>query len=251
MSEISIVIPSHLRAERVHTVKTALPPELCHIVVPDSQVAEYREHNPDSPIVGHPDEMLGITRKRVWIAENFGDHIQIDDDQTHFIHCEHSVEECRMDPDVAYAWIQRTAAEARMAGCFLFGMSNSPDVRNYNPLMPFSRKGFVVGGGLGWLTGSKLFMNERIVTKDDYWLAALNAHFHRTVWVDNRYTSKGAKDFVTPGGSSAIRTMDSERRDSEILIKTFGSEIFKQKARTHRSKGGSGHDAQVTFSVPL
>ena len=39
MSEIKIVIPSHLRADKVWVAKTALPPAACHIVVPVSQFA--------------------------------------------------------------------------------------------------------------------------------------------------------------------------------------------------------------------
>jgi hypothetical protein len=253
MSEIAIVIPSHLRADSVFTAKTALPPEMCNIVVPESQVAEYMEHNPDSPIIGHPDEIRGLPKKRSWIAEKFGDHMQVDDDQTHFIHCEHSLgdKECRMDPWDAYWMIQRIANDARDAGCFLFSMNPSPDVRNFAPQSPFLRTGYICGGALGWLTGSKLWINERIVAKDDYWLAALNAHFYRNVWVDLRYTSKGAKDFTTKGGTAAVRTQETERRDNKILIETFGSDVFLPKARTFRSKGGSGHADQITFSVGL
>lgn len=251
MSDVTIVIPSHLRADQVLTARSALPPEVCHIVVPESQVGEYREHNPDSPVVGHPDDVIGLPRKRAWIAERFGDHVQVDDDQTKFIHCEHSLgdKECQLEPQVAYEVIQRIAGEARQAGCFFFGMNPSPDVRNYSPLTPFKRSGLICGGFLGWLAGSKVWLNERIVAKDDYWLSALNAHFHRNVWVDLRYTSKGAKDFSTKGGTAAIRTQESEARDNEILVRTFG-DCFRKKARTPRSKGKSGHADQITFEVP-
>lgn len=252
MIDIKIVIPSHLRADKVVTAKTALPPELCNIVVPESQVAEYELHNPDSPIVGHPDSIIGLTRKRAWIAERFGNHMQIDDDQTHFFHCEHGngEKECKLSPEMAYHVIQRIGNEAKDAGCFLFGMNNSADIRNFSPLQPFARTGYIAGGGFGWLEGSKLFMNNRIVSKDDYWLSALNAHFHRTIWVDNRYSSKGSKDFVTTGGTASIRTQDSERIDNEILVANFGSNIFIPKVRTYRSSGGSGHQDQITFSIP-
>lgn len=253
MSEIKIVIPSHLRADKVWVAQTALPPEVCHIVVPASQFAEYREHNPNAQIIAHPDDIRGLSRKRSWIAEKFGDHVQIDDDQVCFTHCEHSVgdKECKLSPQDAYDVLQRIGNEARDAGCYLFGMAPSPDIRNYSPFVPFKMTGLVVGGTLGWLAGSKLFMNNNIVSKDDYWLSALNAHFHRKAWIDNRYSSRGEKDFSTKGGTAAIRTQDTEKRDNEILIKHFGTDTFKPKARTPRSKGGSGHADQITFSVNL
>jgi hypothetical protein len=42
---LPIVCPSHKRADRVLTKKAVAGLILC---VPESQVAEYREHNPDS-----------------------------------------------------------------------------------------------------------------------------------------------------------------------------------------------------------
>lgn len=252
--DLQIVIPSHKRAADVTTTKTALPPEVCVLCVPEAQAAEYREHNPDVEIVAHPDDIRGLAPKRMWIADRFGDHMQIDDDQKYFVHLEHQTgePECKLDPWTAYGVLNRLADNARELGVYLFSLSPYPDPRVYDPGMPFKLTGFVIGGKLGWLSPkeSGLWIHPQIVAKDDYWLSALNAHLHRVCLVDLRYASKFKPDFKSPGGQAGVRNQDTERRDNRILRETFGG-AFQKKNRTTLSKGHSGHEDQITLHVPF
>lgn len=253
--DVRIVIPSHKRADRVTTTDRALPKEAVVLCVPAAQEAEYREHNPDVEIDSHPDDVIGISPKRMWIAERYGDHFQCDDDQLYFTHMEHMVgePECRLEPWTAYDVIQRTADMARQLGLFMFSLSPYPDIRTFYPGNPFKITGFVIGGKLGWLRPkeSKLEIPKGITAKDDYYLSALNAHYHRMALIDLRYASKFGKDFVSPGGQAGIRTSETEQRDNEILIRHFGSDVFRQKHRTALSKGNSGHANQITMQLPF
>ena len=253
--DVRIVIPSHKRAADVTTTERALPKEAVVLCVPKAQEAEYREHNPDVEVDAHPDDVIGISPKRMWIAERYGDHFQCDDDQLYFTHMEHAVgeKECRLEPWAAYEVIQRTANMARDLGVFLFSLSPYPDIRTFFPGNPFRVTGFVIGGKLGWLRPkeSKLSIPPQIVAKDDYYLSAMNAHLHRMALIDFRYGSKFKKDFVSPGGQAGVRTSESEKRDNELLIRHFGDDIFREKHRTTLSKGKSGHGNQITMQLPF
>jgi hypothetical protein len=255
--DVRIVIPSHKRADRVTTTINALPPEVCTLVVPAAQEAEYREHNPDTEIDAHPDDVIGMSAKRMWMAERYGDQFQCDDDQKHFIHLEHIAgeRECALTPWEAYEVIQRTAEMARMMGVYLFSLSPYPDIRTFAGFSPFHLTGWVIGGKLGWLKPkeSGLFIPNEITAKTDFWISALNAHKHRMCLVDMRYGSKFHADFGagTGGGQATRRTSETEKKDSELLLRAFGSDVFIPKKRTQLSKGGSGHEDQITFRCPF
>ncbi len=75
--EIKIVIPSHLRYDRVKTTKAIAN---CIICVPEDQAELYREYNKNVEVVAHPNNIIGLTPKRQWIIEHFGDVFQVDDD---------------------------------------------------------------------------------------------------------------------------------------------------------------------------
>lgn len=250
---VKVVIPSHLRADRVLTLRRCLPPDKVILCVAEDQEAEYREHNPGVEIVTHPTEMLGITPKRQWIHDKFGDVFMIDDDIDCFQHFEHSNGEkaCKVAPDVAYALIQRLAENTRDLGLYLFGFSPYPDVKSYIPLRPFHLTCLALGGSFGILKGSGLWWNTDIVTKDDYWITLLNAHKHRIGLVDLRYavTTPQSKDFKAVGGCGAIRTSTSEANDTRILRKHFGDAV-RDKVRTTYSTGKQGHEDQVSIDIP-
>lgn len=252
---VRIVIPSHKRADRVTTLQRCLPPDKVTLCVAKAQEAEYREHNPLTEIVAHPDDVVGLPRKREWIGEHFGSNFQCDDDQKYFVHMEHVVgePECKLDPEDAYALIQNTAAMADDLGVYLFSFSPYPDILVFNPMDPIKLTGWVIGGKLGWLHPKKsgLWFNDSIVGKTDFWISALNAHVNRMALIDLRYATKSMPDFVTSGGTASTRTQESERRDTEILVKHFGSDVIRVKTRTPRSKGGSGHADQCTLSIPF
>ncbi len=58
------IILSHKRADAVDTLSILPESILC---VPESQAAEYREHNPYTEILTHPDTVVGFSPKVRWV----------------------------------------------------------------------------------------------------------------------------------------------------------------------------------------
>jgi len=251
VKDVQIVIPSHLRAGSVTTIPSTLDPDMAVVCVPEAQADEYAEKHPEFEIVAHPDDGVGITMKRQWSFDLYGDAFMLDDDVLRMRHFEHKKLACHPTPAMVYDLIQRLAYQARDLGIYLFAFSPYGDIRTFNPLRPMKVTGMAIGGSFGMLAGSKLWYNASVVTCDDYWISALNAHYHRMCLVDLRYDFDTGNTFTKAGGCSSIRTLDTERRDNEILRESFGKEVFPKKARTPFSKGLTGHEEQRTLNLPL
>ena len=231
--EIKIVVPSHLRFDRVKTTKAIAN---CIICVPESQAELYREYNKNNEVVAHPDSIIGLTPKRQWILEHFGDVFQVDDDCTQMARVYTGPKEkTRIPKRTAYDLIQQAGNIANDMGIFLFAFSKSPMPTAYNPLKPIRMSGTVMGGGFGVLTGSKLHFNTDLVLTEDYWISGLNAHYHRMTYIDERFTFKFSNTFANKGGCASYRTTHKELEDTLKLKEYFGDAI-QLKKDTHLAK---------------
>ena len=252
---VPIVIPSHLRAGQVKTLETVLDPDMAIVCIPKAQEDDYRDKDPDFQYDVHPDDIVGLAPKRQYIYDKYGDVFMMDDDLTVAHHFEHKVGEkaCRLVPNEVWDVVQRLYLEACSLGVYLFGLSPYADIRVYDCCNPYKLTGFVVGGNMGLRAGAKFKFNAAITAADDYWISALNAHYHRKALIDLRYkvTSNG-KTFINPGGTAAIRTLETEKRDTELLQKFFGEDAIRIKKRTPMSKGKSGaHEYQRALWLPF
>ncbi|WP_291727976.1 hypothetical protein [Bernardetia sp.] len=232
MESLKIVIPSHKRANRVITKYAVSDAIIC---VEESQAAEYREHNPNSEIVTHPDNVVGISMKRDWIYRHFGDVFMIDDDikAMRRLYVEKG-EKVEVEPEQARTIIENTAIAAKEAGAYLFGFSNAMSPVQYNSFNPISLKGFVNGCGTGLLKGSKLFYIPEIRSNDDYWLSLLNAYHHRICYKDLRFSFEQQDTFMNRGGLSEFRNLTVEQEDFNILQKHFGNAVQLRKGKKHQ-----------------
>jgi len=246
---IPVVVPSHGRPNQVHAV-TCVSPERLTICVPASQEAAYKESYRDIKVLAHPDTVRGLSAKRQWILEEFGSVVMIDDDIAHFGSLEFRPGERQwvLSPDEGAMLIDRLADEAAELGVFLFGINESADPRFFWESDPYRMTGWVNGGFMGILEGSKLAFNSKIVACDDYWVSALNAHYHRKVLVDRRYCmleGKGGGTTTRVGGQAALRSAETEAEDNRILREFFGDAIG--------GKAGAGpalHDNQRSLRIP-
>ncbi len=231
--EIKIVVPSHLRYDRVKTTKAMAN---CILCVPQSQYELYREYNKNVEVVAHPDSIVGLTPKRQWIYEHFGDVFMIDDDMVGMTrnYSEKGVKG-RVSKKLAYDLVQHAAGVAKEIGVYLFGFSKSPMPTSYNPMQPIKLTGSVMGGAFGMLKGSKLHFKTDLVLTEDYWVSGLNAHYHRMCYLDERFAFKFSNTFANKGGCAAYRTQSKELQDTLKLKKYFGNAITL-KQDTHLSK---------------
>lgn len=246
MKDIKIIIPSHKRATRVRTTSAVYGAALC---VEESQADLYRKCNPGIEIITHPDAVVGLARKRDWIAKNVGSCFMLDDDIENLsrIYTEKG-KETHVDPETAYDVIQATAYAAHQAGAYLFGFSSSPTPISYNSLNPIATSGYLTGCAHGILLGSKLWYNPDIICNEDYWISLLNAYHHRLVWKDTRYYWNQKDTFVNRGGLAEFRNVDAEEKDFILLRRVFGDVVELRKS-TGKSK--LRHPFQKSLKLPF
>ncbi|TDB64403.1 GREB1-related protein [Arundinibacter roseus] len=246
MKEVKIIIPSHKRATRVRTTSAVYGAALC---VEESQADLYRKCNPGIEIITHPDNVIGLTRKRDWMIRNIGDVFMLDDDIEHLsrIYTEPG-EETVVDPEVAHDIIQMTAHAAWQAGAYLFGFSSSPTPISFNSLNPVQLSGYVTGCAHGVLTGSKLWYNGDIHCNEDYWISLLNAHHHRLIWKDTRFYWAQKDTFVNRGGLAEFRNVENEEKDFLLLRKVFGDVVELRKSN---GKSKLAHAFQKSLRLPF
>jgi hypothetical protein len=246
--EVKIVIPSHKRADRVKT--TVIVPGAI-ICVPKAQEAEYRRHNPNSEIVTHPDDLIGLAPKRNWICQKFGDVMMLDDDLTRFsrLYLEaNSLRISRVAPAETIAIIQQTAYTARQLGAYLFGFSSVADARNFKPQKPFRFTGYCNGSSFGLLGGSRIFFHKNAAAVEDYFASLVNAYYHRYAFFDLRFGFVQQRTFKNLGGQAEFRNKKSEEEDSKFLRRMFG-DVVEQRPPVKR--GRASHEYQRVIKLPF
>lgn len=244
----TIAIPSAGRPGCV-LAGQCLPTDTFLVCVPEAELADYREAQPELTFDAHPDDVIGLPAKRQWMYDKYGDIVMFDDDMFEIIHVEHASGDphCTISGYEAYDVVCRVATDAKAIGSYLFGFGD-PDVRNYQDIAPFSFTGWVIGSALGLLAGSGLTFNPDIVAADDFWIGLLNAREHRIAYQDLRYAPNCKATFTALGGTSAGRNMATEESDFKILRKYFGDAV-QRKQPTARAK--VRHEWQRTVFLPF
>ncbi len=243
--EVKVVIPSHKRWDRVATIMAVDKAILC---VEESQADAYRACNKNIEVVAHPDNVIGLARKRDWILRHFGDVFMLDDDIDSLkrVYTE-TGEEIIVDPDQAYEVIQQTAAACSDAGFYLFGHSTAPAPLHYKSTDPIQLSGYFTGCAHGVLKGSKLWYNPDIICNEDYWISCLNAYYHRGGFKDTRFYWSQRDTFVNRGGLAEFRNNDAEEMDFRLLQKVFGANIVSLR----KNKKSLKHPFQKSLKLPF
>ena len=246
--EVKIVVPSHRRADKVKTPSLVPGAVLC---VPAAQEADYRSHNPNSEILAHPDNIVGLSAKRNWIYQRFGDVMMLDDDLTRFsrLYLEpNSLRSSRVTPEETVAIIQNTAYMAKQLGAYVFGFSSVADARNFKPQKPFRLTGYCNGSSFGLLKWSKIFFHKEAVAVEDYFASLVNAYYHRYAFFDLRFGFVQQRTFKNLGGQAEFRSTKSEEQDSKFLRRMFG-EAVQQRPPVKRGK--PSHEYQRVIKLPF
>lgn len=245
MEQIEIVIPSHKRADRVTTKKVVANPIIC---VADSQYLEYKKHNPDCQIVAHPDTVIGLPPKLEWIRQNFGSVFFIDDDVKAFQRTYSKTDMKVTDKHLVREIIEATATACRQSGSYLFGFNKNANPVAYPSLQPIQLTGFVLGGACGLLSGSKLHWDCNMLINGDFFISLLNAYYHRTVYIDNRFAFAFEKTFKNTGGLQEIRNTERLEWHYNYLKKKFGDIIHLKNPNPQRQLA---HKWEMTIDLPF
>ncbi len=234
---VKCVILSHKRAGAVRTLKAV---DNCVICIPESQLEDYKVHNPNAEYVCHPDTVVGLSAKIRWVYEQFENVCMLDDDIDYFVRNYVDTtfrEPRRIDSQTAYEIIQVSAVMSLQLGVFLFGLASCAKPVAYDSTKPFKLTGWVIGGCVGFLKGFKMELPDECTAACDYFISAINAYNHRRCFIDTRfavYCNEGT--FKSSGGTADIRSMDTERKDFILLRKYFGDAIQKKTGTVNRKQ---------------
>lgn len=247
---VKLVIVSHKRADMVKSKNAFANACIC---VEESQREEYEKHNPECEIVCHPDSVVGLSAKYRWCYEHFGELVIIGDDIDHFrrlyLGSGTGIKE-KINPQLAYEIIQSTYITAKEMGVSLFAFSKESHTLPYWGMQPFNITGLASGGVIGLIEGFPInHLTDRCVSGLDYFLSGLNAYYNRKLFVDNRF-GVACKEgtFVSKGGMSEFRSIETEEGDYRYLKELFGDVIQKKKnARLRKMK----HQFEKTMRIPF
>lgn len=229
---MKIVIPSHKRPDKVSTTKVISNAIIC---VEESQREAYEKHN-DCEIVTHPDSIKGISPKRQWIYETFGDVFMLDDDikALRRTYLAPKQKKDKFSSDDVYNIIQDTYHMIKeQTDIKLFGFSKSPSPLHYQVSKPIMMNSFIQGCALGLLKDDNIhFPKEENLTGEDEFISLINAFYNRKSWIDKRFFFEFATNNTNIGGCEDIRNIDTTKLSFEKLKQNFGEAIVKDKKTT-------------------
>nr|DAV53547.1 MAG TPA: hypothetical protein [Caudoviricetes sp.] len=268
---VKCVIPSYKRAENVSTLNVV---EHCALVVRENEEKAYRKHNPDVEIIVIPDGEIknGIADTREWIMRhvNRGNVFMLDDDISSFrkamLPPSYSKMAMREDidmtttlsPTAVYDIIQVDAQLCKELGLYLFGFSPLHNIRDSAPQRPYKLNAIFSGGAFGVLRGepgckiSLPYHEPGVALCEDYYIALINAYYHRCSLIDFRY-NEHSTTYRNTGGLSQYRTDDGEKQAFMYLRKKFGKAIARKKS-SPTNNGGTVRYASPwgrSLNIPL
>jgi hypothetical protein len=222
------------------------------LVVQESELAAYKEaHGDEVEIVAHPDALVGGAGWN-WVYDRWPNLFLLDDDLGPMFWMGHAQGESiqYFDAEHADEVVQHVASMAWQAGAYAFTLNSSADIRNFIPSDPFRLSGYAQGW-IGLFAGSRLrWLEDPYFMYTDYYLSALNAYWHRILWVDNRFSATSIGDDArSPGGAQFFRNTHHLERGYYLLKRLFGDAVvLKQKSQL--SRGRKQHPWQVNLLVP-
>lgn len=220
MEEIKIVIPSHKRHDRVLSKGLVYNPILC---VSKSQAPKYKEFNPELEIVIHPDDVLGLYKKRQWCYDYFGDLWMMDDDVITIKKVYD--DDYDLTPEQVTRAMRNIYALAVDLNIYLFGMSKNPRPNQYLPQKPIHLSGCISGGCYGIRKSPNLYYSETLTVMEDFWISLLNAYHNRKCLIDTRFVFIQKDTFKNKGGLSEFRSQEVEKKDYNEMKRLFGDSI--------------------------
>ena len=226
------------------------------VCVPASQRSSYAKVAGASRVLTHPDSVKGLTPKLNWIFDHVEDSeaiVFVDDDIASVQRCftDRGEESTIRDPQLIEAIIRNTYILARDVGAYYFGWEASNGaLRYYTGLKPIMLTGYINGCAMGFRTGHGLRFDPRIVAKNDFDIAAMNAYRHRVALKNVRYTFCQKETFRGKGGQAAFRTSQTERNDVELLRKKWG-EVFNFGGHSGTRKRDYAGVQKISLSLPF
>jgi hypothetical protein len=85
--------------------------------------------------------------------------------------------------------------------------------------------------------------------KEDFWISCFAKFKERRILTDLRYSFSQKDTFVNPGGLSAFRNVEEERRSILLIRKHFGECIQMKGGACNNGKGSTKQMVEYNISV--
>lgn len=246
---LRIVIPSHKRHDRVFAKYLVTDPVIC---VAESQKDLYKRFNPDCEIVTHPDDVIGLIPKRNWMAKHFGNIFMLDDDVHTCKYLAADYGDCSVikDREKVTRIIHELYDLAEVLDVHVFGFTNrtTPMMYEENAWLSFSKMITGCSYGVRYKKGVT-WWNEDLKLKEDFWISCFAKFKERRILTDLRYSFSQKDTFVNPGGLSAFRNVEEERRSILLIRKHFGECIQMKGGACNNGKGSTKQMVEYNISV--
>lgn len=192
-----IAIPCVRGPETVRALEAVEKPLLC---VPSGEAAEFRKLNRQScGVIEYGDTRLELQQARAWIAKHWkrSDVWILDPDvisvRRRWLRPVRRIKRVaatppRLSRKTATEAAQATIATGKACGAYLCGWNAAGSRGAYAPQAPFRITGQVGLDSFGLVKGHALRFDSRVGLYGSHWLSLLNAHRHRTCFVDERFT---------------------------------------------------------------
>ena len=225
-----VLCASKGRADRV--ISKILFPSL-KLIVPQSELPDYEENNPEVEVVGTPDSVRGITATRQWILDEYSDDgiFMIDDDIKSMVrvYVEAGELEKVEDPELVLAIVEQTEDVAIQMDAKLWGFRSVRNPAQFVSQYPVVCKGYLNTSYMGLIKGHNLSFDLSFTEGEDHYLNLINKYYNRYHLQESRWTFMTEKNFQNLGGCAGNRTIDDMKKNTLKLRKLFGERIkFKQ-----------------------
>lgn len=244
--ETKVLILSHKRHDIITThnvVANAI------IVVPESQFEKYRDACPNTEIATHPDDIVGISPKRQWCLDKFGDCFMLDDDLLKVSRVYEEIHVSNLFPTEVYSLIQDVYNIALLLPCGIYGFNKDPNPLAYHGDKPVVFNNFINSGAIGVISGRNIhFPNIHDFIQEDYYVNCLNAFHNRYSYKDNRFAFAFNNSNHTKGGCADFRTDELRKRYAIELRKCFGNAIVRKKSSHIRRQVS---EFEISLKIPF
>lgn len=237
--KISVCCPSY-RRPKVQTLEY-LP--FCRIYVDPREYEKYRKANPGAAIIICRSGIQGnVARVRNYILDReFGEGADavaiVDDDMNAMGFHESGKHRELLATEDFLPFVEKYTVMARDLGAKMWGVNVNFDPQSYRTCSPFSTLSFI-GGPFGcFLRGNECRYDETLPLKEDYDMTIQQLNRYRVALRVNKFWYK-VKQSKQAGGCAAIRNLEREREQLELLRKKWGGRIVKFDTldRNHRCR---------------
>lgn len=218
---MKIISPSYKRAGKIKTVN--IFNEHLIIGIHKFEYDLYKSNYPDNELLIIPDDCMGNMAKVRNYIKNIDKYVVMLDDDLLKIGYHENGETIYPDLEYLLYFLENGFRMSEELGTILWGVNLMTDPFSYREAAPFSFLSPVLGSFCCHIN-SDIIYNEDLGLNEDYDYYLQVVRKYRKILRFNKWHYM-AEHIKTSGGCASYRTMDEERKQSEIMEKRWGKII--------------------------